>query len=848
VTVGTSQRWHRAAWTLAFLLLVEAGARARLAAQSPDQTLPRPDAGVRDEGDTQRRRVEWFTNERAFPAGEIPPDAPRRAWLERTAAAERQQLVTKSVPVAPWKAFGPSPDGVAPRQLTGRVRDVAVHPTNASIIYAASSSGGVWKTTNDGASWSPLTDYQCSLATGAIAIDPVNPRIVYAGTGEPRVSVGCGLLRSSDDGLTWTNIGASELAGGAVWRLLIDPTTAGSTERTTIYVGATTGVFRSFDSGRTLERLAVGAGGDIWMDPQNPGRLYASTEPGSASGGGLFASTDGGTTWTPLTNGLPSSFNYAKLAISSQSHAIYAAISDRTDAALAGLFRSLDSGRTWTSLGRSATTPVCRAAPTPLQLNCSACWFSLLMAVNPSVPGELFFGERFLYRSTDEGNSWVDVRLGDDPCTYKGYVFGDNHAVVFDSGGRMLVANDGGLQRSRDNGTSWESLNTNLSLRQFYPGISLHPTDPSVVFAGAQDLAVLRYAQGGWQSVYFGDGGFTAIDPTKPSTVYAEHQWRIGEGSGISRSDTGGDSGTFVLKQTGIDLNDRAQFIPPLALDATTPSRLAFGTFRVYLTDDQGEQWRAVSQELTSGTLRSLSFAPLNGSTMWAGTSDGRVWTTNDSGGSWTDVTQGLPRRAVTHIAVTGTGRTAYVTLSGFGAPHVWKTSDAGRAWIPLTDGLPDTPCNTLLVDSSDGTLLVGTDVGVYRSTNDGGSWTLFSDNLPNVPILDLVQNTRLGVIVVGTYGRGLYTIGDLCSSSIDTSPRTIAAAGGQVQVAVTASCSWRASLNTAVFPWVHVAAPAGAVGSGTLTFTIDANSDPDARAAQITVGSQVFVLIQAGR
>src|SRR6266498_3563819 len=204
-----------------------------------------------------------------------------------------------------------------------------------------------------------------------------------------------------------------------------------------------------------------------------------STQPGTAAGG-LFASTNGGTTWTPLTSGLPSTFNYAKLAISPQSHAIYAALSDRSDAALAGLFRSLDGGQSWTALGRSATTPVCRAAATPLELTCSQCWFSLLMAVNPTDAGKLFFGERFLYRSTDDGNSWLDVRLGDDPCTFKSYVFGDNHAVVFDARGRMLVANDGGLQRSRDNGTTWESLNTNLSLRQFYPGISIHPTDPSV--------------------------------------------------------------------------------------------------------------------------------------------------------------------------------------------------------------------------------------------------------------------------------------------------------------------------------------------------------------------------------
>jgi len=827
---------------MAWLVLV--GGPARVQAQTPDQVLPRPDAAITNEADTQRRRVQWFVNERAFPGTEIPEGAAHRAWLERAAAAERQRFQTAAVPIAPWKAFGPASDGIAPRQLTGRVRDVAVHPTDPTIIYAASASGGVWKTTNDGASWSALTDQQCSLATGAIAIDPVNPRIVYAGTGEPRVTSGCGLLRSTDDGATWTNLGASVVTGGT-WRVLIDPTTAGSAERTTIYVGTTTGMFRSFDSGRSFERLTVGAG-DLWMDPQNPRRLYAATQPGNA-GGALFTSSDGGTTWTALTTGLPA-FNYAKLAISPQSRVIYAALGDRSDAALAGLFRSVDGGQSWTPLGRSMTRPACRAAPATLQLNCAACWFSLLIAVNPADAGKLFFGEQFLYRSTDDGNSWVDVRLGDDPCTFKGYVFGDNHAVVFDSRGRMLVANDGGLQRSRDNGTTWETLNTNLSLRQFYPGLSMHPNDPSIVFAGAQDLAVLKYVQGSWQSVYYGDGGFTAIDPSKPTTIYAEHQWDPGTGSGISRSDVGGDNGTFVVKQKGIDLNDRAQFIPPLTLDATAPSRLAFGTYRVYLSDDQGEQWRIASPELTTGTVRSLAFAPLNGATLWAGTSDGRVWMTDSSGAAWTEVSAGLPRRTVTDIAVVGSGLTAYVTLSGFSIAHVWKTSDGGRSWVPLANGLPDTPCNALLVDESDGTLFVGTDVGVFRSTNDGGSWSLFSNNLPNVPILDLVQNAKLGVVMAGTYGRGLYTIGDLCSSAIDRSPKTAPAAGGQVDVAITSTCAWRASLNAVVFPWVHIAAPINGTGPGSVTFTVDANTEPEARTAQITIGSQVFVLIQAGR
>lgn len=813
--------------------------------------ISRPPVAEDESGDDNlpARRRDAFDAERMFPFGSIPDGAIERAWRQREAARSRRATVGPLASGFEWKSLGPAPDQLAPRQLTGRIRAIAPHPLDPSIIYIGAASGGVWKTINDGASWQPLTDGHCSLNTGAIAIDPANPRIVYVGTGEPNQSVGCGLLRSSDDGQTWTQLAGSTFPNASIIRIVIDPSTAGSPDRTTIFVGATTGIFRSTNGGQTMQRLSLPQGGDIWMDPRNSNILYAAVRPtgGTAT---ISKSTDGGSTWTTLGGGLPSGFGYAQLAIDARSpNTIYAVLSDTSGSSLVGFYKTVDGGQTWTGLSRTGSAPACNQPARPVTLTCRQCWYNQVLALDPVVPNTLYFGEVLLYRSTDDGASWVDIRTGKDPCNFSGaYAFGDHHVMVADRNGRMLLGNDGGIIASIDHGDSWINLNTNLSLRQFYRGVSIHPTDPSIIFAGAQDLAVMRFTGGTWVNVFSGDGGFSAIDENNPSTVYVERQWSQGTGSGISRSENSGTS--FTLKQSGITVSDRAQFIPPLVMDRRTPNRLAFGTYRVYLTDDRGDNWRLASPDLAPAnqTIRALAFAPSNGAVMWAGTSNGQVWITDNSGANWTDVSSGLPTRSITDIAVSPDDpRTAYVTVSSFGTPHLFRTTDAGRSWTAASSGLPDAPANAVLIDRVPGTLFAGTDVGVYRTLNDGASWELFSDGLPNVPVTELVQNSKLGLLVAATYGRGLYVIGGLCSSAIDPTVRDVDAAGGQVQVAVTAPCTWTTNVNSVAFPWVRVASRTSNGASGQVVVTVDANSG-SARTAQINIAAEVLVIRQRGR
>lgn len=796
--------------------------------------------------DIHELRARWFIDERMYPTGTVSTDAMVRARAYLIEHFQRARNRVRAIPSGAWTPVGPAPDNSAPSSTTGRIRAIAIHPQDPRTIYLGSASGGVWKTTDDGATWQPLTDGECTLSVGALAIDSVNPRIVYAGTGEPGMW-GCGILRSVDDGQSWTQIGSSTLGASATYRLLIDSTTAGSPDRTTLFVATTSGTFRTTDGGNRFEKLSINAT-DLVMDPGDPRLMYAAAS-------GLFRTTNGGTSWTQLRNGLPSEIGFAALAIDPASRqTVFAAVTARGRDGLLGIFRSVDAGESWTPLSLAGVRAFC-GSQANVEVTCRQCSYNLALAVDPVRPKTLYFGEILVYRSNDGGESWRDVGTWRDPCRTWVGVGLDNHELRFDQLGRLYLVSDLGVHRSIDGADSWQSLNTNLSLRQFYPGLSLHPTNPSFLLAGAQDGGVFQYRDGTWQIAassqiaLFGDGGYTAIDPINPNVVYAEHQWNNGQGSAVSRSDSGGGN-SFVPKTAGISTSDRASFIPPLVMDPGNSNRLAFGTERIYLTENRAESWSPISPSLSpQGVTRALAFAPTARGTLYAGTTDGKVFLTQGDGDSWLNVTGNLPNRVVTHIAVApGDGRTVYVTLSGFGTPHVLRSRTGGQGWENIGSGLPDVPANTILLDPDSPTLLLGTDIGVFRSDTDGGTWDWYGDGLPNVAVTDVAWNPRLGLLVASTYGRGLYAMGPICLNRVSPLLQEIPAIGGRVTFSVTGDCSWTASVETRLYDWIRLTAGSSGRGNGTVTLTADPNTGSETRDAQIAIAGRVGVVRQKGR
>lgn len=691
--------------------------------------------------DDPLRRWRFFMEQRRYPGVEN--------LAGRLQMARRQTLLRPALTAPPagagilagtvWESLGPERIPWFDTS-TGRATAIALHPTDPQTLYVGGAQAGIWKTTDGGASWTPLTDDQCSLAMGSLAIDPVDPEIVYGGTGEQHFSgdsyYGCGVLRSSNGGSTWTHLDRllpPGAAGGVrTSRIRIDPGTAGSTTATRVYAATDAGFMISDDSGRSWRTTHDGIVTDLLMDPRDPSVLVIGVY-----GDGVFRSDDAGESWTGLPLGVPpDEGGRVNLALApSDPEILYAAVHNREDGQLQGVHRSDDGGGRWSELSASGAS-------------CGRqCWYDFALAVDPENPEIVYFGGIGLFRSDDGGSSFTDITGG---------IHVDQHLIVVDprTPARVFVVNDGGIYRSDDRGGSWTSLNTDLAMTQFYPGVSLHPRDPSVILGGTQDNGTLQYdGTSTWPVVIGGDGGFTAINPLSPDIRYGETQW--GGGSGGPRRSVAGGSWFQIVD--GIDFSDPAIFIPPLVMDPYEPSVLYFGTDRVYRTTDRGDGWTPISPHFQGRRVTSIAPALTDGDVVYAAAVGG-VQVTENGGETWPDRSAGLPNRYFTDVAVHPDDPSiAYVTASGFGSGHVFRTEDFGRSWSDISTGLPDLPVNAVLLDPDDpGILYIGTDLGVWAGTEEGG-WQPLGEGMPNVAAFDLAVETATGLLVAATHGRGMF-------------------------------------------------------------------------------------------
>lgn len=810
------------------------------AAWAQERGAERRAAERREEGnDNPRLRFEHLMQRRAWPRGEIPEGALQRAKQQyRTQwpgdLAKRRAIGTAwslrregpavvapgagSAPspfgAARWTPLGPSPIPTFGSGDAGRINTIAVHPTDPRTLYVGGAQGGVWQSIDGGATWSPLTDGECSLAMGSLVLDPADPRIVYAGTGEMNFSgdsyYGCGMLRSTDGGATWTRLGASlwdtPTGGATIAKVHVDPATAGATATATLLVASSMGLYRSTNGGAAWALVLGGFVTDLVADPTSGGAiLYASVGAPSASGSnGIYKSIDRGATWTRLTNGLPATdVGRIALAHAGVAGTVIAAVQDGfglggNDGGLLGLWKTTDAGATWTRL--AATGASCF----------TQCWYDIVVAIDPSNPSRVFFGGVALYRSLDGGASFTPVGGS--------VVHADQHAIVFDPRNPQVVysGNDGGIYRSPDGGATWTSLNNNLELTQFYGGLSVS-ADLSRIMGGTQDNGTVEYRGSvEWPRILGGDGGFTAIHPLAPDTAWAETQWQPGNGfAGPRRRSTAG--GGFQLMMNGITATDRALFIPPLVMDAARPSRLLFGTYRLYETRNSGQQWTAISPDLArvpgAGVISAIAPAPSNVDVVYAGTSDGLVRVTTNGGTTWA-TGSGLPNRYVEHLVVDpDDARRAWAAVSGFGTGHVWVTTDGGATWANASGNLPDVPVNALAFVATTGALYAGTDLGMFVAGNAGATastgagstaWTPFNEGFPNVAVFALAYHAGSGTLVAGTHGRGTFARaleGVTVAVSITPAAPTTVVVGDTLALAASARDAGGAPMATS-FTW----------------------------------------------
>jgi hypothetical protein len=663
--------------------------------------------------------------------------------------------------------LGPAPtDGFG--GAAGRVSALALSNINPNLYYAAGADGGVWRSDNAGATWRPLTDSQITTSMGALALDPNNDQVIYAGTGEANFAnhsrPGEGILKSTDGGTTWQLLGQTTFSGRCISRIVIGSgpnlvyaavTHAGGFPALAAAKGhpgasGAVGVFKSIDFGVTWSQLSGGLPAldatDLVVDRQNPTTLYAAVGAifGDANNG-LYKSVDSGITWNRLTSGLPApaaTTGRVGVAIAGSNDQvlfttfIHAADATGAGATLIGVYRTINAGATWTAVNSGLN---------PSDYG----WYFTTIGIAPFDQQRVFLGGVDPRYSSNGGVSFT---------TGAGY-HPDFHAAAWDAASRLILGCDGGVYRTLD-GTTYTAMNAGLGTAQLYAGLSTHPTNPMVMYAGLQDNGSnQRNGTLTWHSVFGGDGGWTQVDPANGSRVYVEDQ---GTGS-LAVSTNGGAS----FNSIGSGLSGRSTFENPYLLDPNTPGRMIYGTERVWVSTNYGTSFTPLSPDLTSGgatsAIRCLAMSTLDSTRVYAATNDGRVLASIDSGATFQLLRSGNPGwpRLTHELVVDPTDpNTVYLAVAGYGTgAHLLKNTGQSLTWTELGASLPDLPVNSIAVDrrASPPNLYAGTEAGLYLAAGEG-AWRRLP-GIPSTPVIDLAFEPARLRVIVSTQGRGAWSL-----------------------------------------------------------------------------------------
>ena len=688
-----------------------------------------------------------------------------------------------------WRQVGPF--------RGGRVLAVTGVPGEPNVFYFGAASGGVWKSTNTGASWQPLFDQQGIASIGAIAVAPSDHNVIYAGSGEAcirgNISYGDGVYKSVDGGKTWKNMGLKDTRH--IGAIIVDPRDAN-----VVFVAALghaygtneeRGVFRSRDGGVTWQKVLykdnkTGAI-DVVFDPHNSNTLFASLwevyrTPWSLSSGGpgsgLYKSTDGGSTWLHLEgHGLPAGI-MGRIGVSvsgADSNRVYAMIESKEG----GLYRSNDGGENWIRMNEDG------------RLRQRAWYFTHIFA-DPRAVDTVYVLNTGMFRSTDGGRTFNLL-----PAPH-----GDHHGLWIDPDDprRMINGDDGGATISTDGGATW-STQYNQPTAQFYHVITDNRW-PYYIYGAQQDnstVGLKSYDDGGvigrqdWYPVGGGESGYIAPYPPDPNIVFAGAEGYTSRFD--KRTEQTVDISVWPLDVSGNGaekLLHRFNWTSPLVISPHDPNVLYTAAEMVFKSTDMGQSWVPISPDLTrndkskqkpSGgpitlditsveyydTVFTVAESPVRKDMIWAGTDDGLVQLTNDGGRHWSNVTpKEMPEWSMVSIVEPShhDAGAAYIAvdrhkLDDF-RPYIFRTRDSGKTWIMIANGIPEGSYVRSVREDPErkGLLFAGTETGVYFSIDDGGHWQPLKLNLPTVPIHDL--NIHGDDLVVATHGRSFWVLDDI--------------------------------------------------------------------------------------
>ncbi len=726
-------------------------------------------------------------------------------------AAAAQSQIEDAVANLEWREIGPT-------IMSGRISDLAVVESNPSVFYVGTASGGVWKTVNHGTTFESLFTDEVTSSIGDVTLAPSNPNVVWVGTGEPQNRQsspwGNGVYRSTDAGRTWVHKGLADTHH--ISRIVVHPLNPD-----VAYVAAVghlwgpnteRGVYKTVDGGDTWEHVLyvdefTGAV-DMVMDHGDPQTLFAAMYQrqrtgwgfnGGGPGSGIYRSTDGGVTWTELTEGLPEG-DKGRIGLDisrANGNVVYALVEadarrpgqsfggGNTDGKN-GVYRSTDRGETWERVSNTNNRPM---------------YYSQIR-IDPTDPERIYLGGARLYRSSDGGKNFTsDAAAG---------VHLDHHALWIDpaNSDHMILGSDGGVSVTWDRGENWRQLR-NLPVSQFYQ-IGVDMRVPYHVCGGLQDNGSWcapsdTWSNQGirtrdWYNIGSGDGFFTVMHPDRPGMVLAESQ-----GGNLARVNLQTKE-TARLRPIARPTNDadssslRWNWDSPIVWSVHDASTVYIGGNMLFRSRDLGQAWEAISPDLTKaidrqtleimgvdgskpmisgndgtasyGNLTTVSESPLDADLIYIGTDDGNVHVTRNGGADWIDITDNvdnLPDGTYVSRVVASRFdvRTVYATFDGHRNDdfdvYVYRSNDFGENWRRIVNGLPMSSVNVIVQHPrTDRLLFVGNEIGVYVSVDEGMNWSRLKNNLPTVPVDDIVVHPRDNDLVIGTHGRGIWIMADI--------------------------------------------------------------------------------------
>ncbi len=718
-----------------------------------------------------------------------------------------------------WRSIGPT--------RGGRTRALDGVPSQPNVFYIGFDNGGVWRSSDYGSTWEPLFDDQPAGSIGAIAVAPSDPDVIYVGSGagiiRPDLSTGDGMYKSTDAGATWTHLGLRD--SQMIADVAVDPT---NPNRLFVAVlghpygpNEERGIFRSTDGGRTFEKVLYRdeytSGNDVMIDPSNPNIVYAtlwqqqqgfreSSEFGGA-GNGIFKSMDGGTTWTPLTVGLPSVIE-ANLALApSNPRLLYAMVAgtpqrsagagpgrDGGTTGVVGFYKSTDAGEHWTPVdvpegpvgaatAHVDTRPLARIGGGDLPT----------ITVDPKDENVVYSATVVMWRTDDGGVHWSAVRGAYGGDDYQKIWINPNDPDI------ILAVSDQGAVVSANRGASWSNWYTQPTAAMYH--VTTDNDFPYRVCGGQQDsgsACVQSRSDDGmitfhdWHPVNIQEYGIAAPDPRDPDMVFGSartsvslYNRRTGQSTNVG-PDMGPRGGPF----------NRDVRTMPILWSPVDPDVLYYTSNVVWKTTDRGHSWERISPDLArrtwkvpasagkyassvtpsaQGTITALSASPLDGGILWAGTDDGNIQTTSDGGGTWTNVTPARIR-PWTRIFNIEAGHfdegTAYAAANTMRIddmnPHFWRTHDGGNSWTEINTGIaPGAVANAIREDPrEEGLLYAATETQVWVSFDDGDHWQSLRLDMPAVSVRDIqVKDDTTCLcsdLVAGTHGRGFWILDDL--------------------------------------------------------------------------------------